>query len=154
MNRFGLEYQPFRSLRKATMVASVLEPRHCLIIYIMTYNVIPKKTGHREIRKSDICFLYYMFHNQEFFYTRIPLPNIIISYIRSTVRRRTTSFKLAFPRLLSLAFEHQDVNLQCTTHEFVTPTNELLVSSFRRMSIGKENIPQPTRERKQKAHHD
>ena len=64
MTRFGLDYQPFRSSRKETMLASVFEPRHHLIIYMMAHNVIPKKTGHTEVRKSDIYFLDYMFHNR------------------------------------------------------------------------------------------
>ena len=54
MNRFSFEYQPFKSSRKKTIVASVFEPRHRLIIYLMAYNVIPKKTGHTEVQKSDI----------------------------------------------------------------------------------------------------
>ena len=136
------------------MVASVFEPRHRLIIYIMAHSVIPKKTDHTEVRKSNIYFFDYMFYNQESSYTQIPLPNIIISYIRSTARRQTTSFKLAFPCLLSLVFEHQGVNMQgVTTREFVKPKIELSISSLRCMCIVTENIPQPTRERRQKARH-
>ena len=123
------------------MVASVNEPRHRLIIYMMARNVIPKKTDHTEVRKSDIYFLDYMFHNWESSYARISLPNIIISYIRSTVRLRITSFKLAFPRLLSLVF---DINLHSVTRKFVKPRIELSVSSLHLLGIGTENIPQPT----------
>ena len=56
------------------MLASVFELRHHLIIYMMAHNVIPKKMGHTEVRKSDIYFLDYMFHNRESSYARIPLP--------------------------------------------------------------------------------
>ena len=57
MTRFDLEYQPFRSSRKETIVASIFGVRHRLIIYIMAHNAIPKKTGHSEVQKSNIYFL-------------------------------------------------------------------------------------------------
>ena len=61
MNKFDLEYQPFRSSRKEIMLTSVFKPRHRLIIYMMAHNVIPKKKEHMKVRKSDLYFLDYMF---------------------------------------------------------------------------------------------
>ena len=46
------------------------------------------------------------------------------------------------------------MNLQEVTREFVKFRTELLVSSLRRLGIGTENIPQPARERRQKACHN
>ena len=62
MTRFGLDYQPFRSSRKETMLASIFESRHHLIIYMMAHNIIPKKTGHTKSAKitstfSTTCFI-------------------------------------------------------------------------------------------------
>ena len=56
LSQFDLEYQPFYSSRKETMIVSVFDTCYHLIIYMMAHNVIPKKSGHREVRKSDIYF--------------------------------------------------------------------------------------------------
>ncbi|XP_071932873.1 uncharacterized protein [Coffea arabica] len=151
MARFGLEYQPFRSTRKETILENVFEPRHRLIIYMMAHNVIPKKTGHTEVRKSDIYFLDYMFHNRTSPYARISLPTIIISHIRSTARRKTTSFKLSFPRLLTLIFPHFEVRLEGMRRENVPPRAEMTLTTLRRLGIGTGDIPRPVQEQRQKA---
>ena len=121
MARFGLEYQPFYSLRKETMVASIFATHHRLIIYMVAYNMIPKKSGHGKVRKSNIYFLDYMFHNRNSPYAHILLPNIIISYIRSMVRWHPSFFKLAFSCLLSLVFKQVGINLNGVTQVAVRP---------------------------------
>ncbi|XP_071927454.1 uncharacterized protein [Coffea arabica] len=146
--RFGLEYQPFRFTRKDTILANVFESCHHLIIYMIVHNVIPKKTGHTEVRKSDIYFLDYMFHNWTSPYARISLPNIIISHIRSTARRKTTSFKLSFPRLLILIFLRFEVRLEDMRRENVPPRAELSLTTLRRLGIGTGDIPRPIQERR------
>ncbi|XP_027125024.1 uncharacterized protein [Coffea arabica] len=153
MARFGLQYQPFRSSRKETIVATVFDVRHRLIIYMIAHNVIPKKTGHSEVRKSDIYILDYMFHNRETSYAQISLPNIIISYIRSTVRRRTTSFKLAFPRLFTLVFERMGVNLAGADRQVVRPSTKLSFTLLRNMGIDLAAFIPPLMERRSKARH-
>ncbi|XP_071933379.1 uncharacterized protein [Coffea arabica] len=153
MARFGLEYQPLHSTRKETILANVFEPRHRLIIYMIAHNVIPKKTGHTEVHKSDIYFLDYMFHNRTSLHARISLPNIITSHIRSTARRKTTSFKLSFPRLLTLIFPRFEVWLEDMKRENIPPRAELSLTTFYRLGIGTRDIPRPIQERRQKARH-
>ena len=57
------QYQLFCSSRKVTMIANVFDTCHHLMIYMIAYNVIPKKSGHTEVKKIDIYFLDYMSHN-------------------------------------------------------------------------------------------
>lgn len=55
MSWFSLKYQPFRFSRKETMVASVFDTLHHLIIYMMAHNVISKKTSYT--RPEKVTFI-------------------------------------------------------------------------------------------------
>ena len=148
---FGLQYQPLHSSRKEAILARVFNYRYCLIIYVIVHNVIPQKSGQGEVQYSDIYFLDHMFHNRKSPYARISLPNIIISNIRTVTWRSATSYRLGFPRLLSLIFERKGVNLEGIPQAPVRPMDELNIVTLTDMGIPTDNLPCPGRDRSKQA---
>ena len=68
------------------------------------------------------------------------------------MRRQTTSFKLAFPRLLTLVFERMGVNLAGAERQVVRPRTELSFTLLRNMGIDVAAFL-PLMERHSKARH-
>ena len=68
-------------------------------------------------------------------------------------RRQTISFKLLFPRLLSLVFPYFEVNLQGVRQKYITTRAELSIFTLRRLGIDTENIPRAAQEKRSKTRH-
>ncbi|XP_027178132.1 uncharacterized protein LOC113777297 [Coffea eugenioides] len=105
VERLKGQYRERGTSKKLTVYADSFEHRYHLIFYLFAFNVVPKKSGKREIRNSDLYFLDKMIHGLGRQLTGIPLPSIIISYMRTTARMRAGETCFGFPRLLSLVFE-------------------------------------------------
>lgn len=143
MARFQIEQEFTRSQQKATVKANKLDARLRLITYLFAHNVIPKKSSLNEVRKSDLYFLDKMFHDRTSSFANIPLPNIIICYMRTAARHATTAYRFGFPRLLSFLFERMEVNLDGVEQRPVKSTYELNYFVLNDLSISTANIPHP-----------
>ena len=85
--------------------------------------MVPKRSGKRKVRNSDLYFLDKMMHGIGQLLSGIPLTSIIISYMRTTARMRAGETCFGFPRLLSLLFEKLKVPLG-TERAIVTKSSE------------------------------
>ncbi|XP_071933319.1 uncharacterized protein [Coffea arabica] len=99
------QYRERGSSKKLTVYADSFEHRYHLLFYLFAFNMVPKRSGKRELRNSDLYFLDKMMHGIGNHMTGIPLPSIIISYMRTTARMGAGHTCFGFPRLLSLIFE-------------------------------------------------
>lgn len=87
-------------------------------------------------KANDVCFfLDKMTNGQGNDLTRIPLPNIIISYMRTVARTRAAKTCLGFPRLLTSIFEHYRVNTTEEAPVLVRTTDITMVPLLRKLKI-------------------
>ena len=56
------QYRERESSKKLLVYADSFEPRYHLIFYLFAFNVVPKRSGKRELRNSDLYFLDKMMH--------------------------------------------------------------------------------------------
>ena len=105
------QYRDRGSLKKKIAYADSFEIQYHLIFYFFAHNVLPKKSGKRQLLNSDIYFLDKMMHGVGRQLTGIPLASIIISYMRTTARMRAGETCFGFPRLLSFLVEKLEVPL-------------------------------------------
>lgn len=151
MARFGVAYEEFRGSQSQTKLARSFPARHRAILYTLAHNVIPKKSGQGELRNSDLYFLDRMFHGQDSPFAQIPLPNIIISHIRTTARRTSTSFHFGFPRLISLLLHRARVIPPAIPPTPLRPVAELSIGLLKDLHIDVSDIARPRREPVQRA---
>ena len=88
ISRLKGQYRERRSSKKLIVYADSFEPRYHIIFYLFAVNVVPKRSGNRELRNGDLYFLDKMIHGIGRQLTGIPLTSIIISYMRTTARMR------------------------------------------------------------------
>ncbi|XP_071904082.1 uncharacterized protein [Coffea arabica] len=105
------QYRERGSSKKLIVYADSFDPRYHLIFYLFAFNVVPKRSGKRELRNSDLYFLDKMMHGVGQQLTGIPLASIIIIYMRTTACMRAGETYFGFPRLLSILFEKLKVPL-------------------------------------------
>ena len=84
VSRLKGQYRERGSSKKLLVYADSFEPRYHLIIYLFAFNVVPKRSGKREVRNSDLYFLDKMMNGIGRQLTGIPLSSIIICYMRTT----------------------------------------------------------------------
>ena len=120
---------------KKIVYADSFEARYHLIFYLFAHNVVPKKSGKRELRNSDLYFLDKMIHGVGAQLTGIPLPSVIISYMRTTARMRPGDSCFGFPRLLSLLFEKLQVNVSTDKALTTKSIDEVTITLLRSLAI-------------------
>lgn len=141
--RFGKEMEYTQTKQKATIKANTFEHCRHLIIYLFVHNVITKKSGLNEVQNNDLYFLDRMFHDRESPFAPIPLPNVIMSYLRATARCDTTNYTFHFPHLLSFLFEQFEVNLDGVEQVPKKSLYKINYYILKDLGITFDNIPNP-----------
>lgn len=80
-NRFGGSLRQSRYDARMAYFVAIFGPLYHVLFYLFDNNAIPKKSRRNELRKSDLYFLDVMFI-EDARACCIPLPNMIISYMR------------------------------------------------------------------------
>ncbi|XP_071928410.1 uncharacterized protein [Coffea arabica] len=135
VSRLKGQYRERESSKKLLVYADSFKLRYHPIFYLFTFNVVPKRSGKKEVRNNDLYFLDKMMNGIGRQLTGIPLGSIIISYMRTTAHMRAGETYFGFPRLLSLLFEKLEVPLGAERAIVTKAADEVNVSLLKSLGI-------------------